>query len=207
MKCLKRLELRDLLLAFAKAARKLHGDKPAFVYHDIAARHGDRLWMMSERDFDDLETALAEASEAGDTRSAMRIQDLLVAASSPFLEEPDEDEFMSGGFADVREQLKEVVGFMGEKAFLDMIRKGVGNKEFRELERLAGKGDFLEMLIEMIIEMGPPPGFELPPLIPVSAPVKPKLAKPKLAKPGKPRDMNSSPGEPLLPKQRDLFDD
>jgi tetratricopeptide (TPR) repeat protein len=207
---LSRLDLRELLLGYAKAARQQHPKCPVFVCHDVAARYGERPWAMPDRDFDDLERALTEASQSGDMRTVLRIQDLLGAASSPFAEAPDDEEFPEDELAlvggDVRVQLEELIRLVGEKKFLEMIRKGLGKKAFGELERSAGRNNLLDVVLDLLIQVGPPPGFGMPPIMPFPGPIESRSAKPR--KPSKPQRPKPSPGEtPIMPTQRDLFDD
>jgi len=163
-----RCEDIELLIAYTKEALKRWPGRPAFVYLNVIARHGNDIYFIPYKDQDALDQARRDANIQGDHRTAARIRALL----SPPEEDCDDDLFddpfdlpfpgggpfgdSKGGFQDdnfdPHHMFELLVAMHGEKQFLDMMRKGIGKEAFDDLKRLVGgnQKEFISRLIDIM---------------------------------------------------------
>lgn len=146
---LQRCEEKELLIDYTKAALKRWPNRPVFVYLNVVARHGSEVDRIPYKDQDALYQAAVDAQRQGDQRTSTRIHMLL---SPPEVEDvyDDDDDDDDDGFnpfdlfgsvpEDPRVMLEMLLSMHGEKAFLELMRQGLGKQTFDELKKLY-KGD------------------------------------------------------------------
>jgi len=157
----------DLAEKIATAARIRWPDKPIFIYHAVAARAGKNKGNIpTDRDFDDLERAQAQARENRDLRLMTRIEQLF-EADNPMpdfggLDLPDLTDLGRPGFpfgpASVnpdmfRKLLELTIQSDGGKLFLANARRDLGDALVKQVEReCAGdKKAFFARLMDLVI--------------------------------------------------------
>ena len=184
-----------LLEAFANAARKRWPQQPIFVYHAVAARFAKEQFIASERDYDDLEQAQAQAHKSKDLRLTMRIDALFEDdAPEPEFDAPDfTDQSSPPGFSRppfdmaamnpevFRTMVEQSFKFDGGASFLKQARKDLGDVLYRQIEKeCAGKRPlFLSRILDLVCAtLGPtlvrPPRMSSPRPVPtIIKPTKP----------------------------------
>ena len=188
---------RDLACRYAKAALRRWPGRPVFVYLKAAADYGANPWRIPPRELRVLEGAFEAAQAQGDQRTALRLRELLSAATRDFAS-PGEDAFDemdelddAGG----RAMLETMLASGDEDRFLDVVRKQLGKSVFEELRRAIGgnKKQFARTLLQVLAGVAPPPGpggrganADAPPATAASA---------------------RGRRRPPLPGQKDFFDD
>ena len=183
-----------LLEKFANKGRQRWPQQPVFVYHAVAARFEKHLRIVSERDYDDLESAYQHAREAGDHKLMNRIDAVFDADNpKPKYSTPDVSKISNNG---TRAMLEIVLQNEGEEAILNVARNAFGASLVKEIEKSSGgqRAVFMERLIDALaIVMG------------VNT-----VAMPPFGSPYKPKKSPRSPkgaSKPALPGQGNLFDD
>ena len=150
-----------LCAVFAKAALKRWRNDPLFELFAFQARLDDpRGRSITHVDIDRLEDALDRAEEQGDTRTAMRIRDLLLRLMpAPFGDPfpipagfPGDDDF--DPFVPSPQDLPSPQEM---KDFLDILRDGPLGESIRKMEKTLGRDELLQALEEMTPEPPPPP--------------------------------------------------
>lgn len=174
---LQRIGENELAVAYSEAALKHWPGRPVFVYIRAISRYGKDHYGIPQHEMSALNMAAEEARKQGDQRTAARIR-MLVASSMDDL--PDDDPFSPfDAIPDNPRVIFELLlAMQGEKAFLDMVRKAIGNQEFAELKNQFGGNQkaFIQKLIDMMADMGATP-FDLPHPGDFSPPVKPPPKK------------------------------
>lgn len=154
---------RALVRRYAEAALRRWPARPVFVYLRASAAYGANPWRMPQRELLALDRALELAQASGDQRTALRLGDLLAAATGHIgLPGEDDDDYLNGlPGDDAGTMLEMMLAALGEDAFLDMIRKQLGKPVFDEMRRDLGgnKKQFVRALIELLAAIGPPPGL------------------------------------------------
>jgi tetratricopeptide (TPR) repeat protein len=159
-----------LTVRFAEAARKQHPENPAFLYYLYLARYGDRPWMMSDRQFEELEQARQQARRQGDNRTALLIERLQGPMAFPFEDDfDDEEEDVPFGLPELpsmppgglnlgpeeRAALVLMIQSMGEEGFIQFMKQTMSRKQFREIEQEAGRENIVPILASMLgIDLG-----------------------------------------------------
>lgn len=163
-----RMQLFQLVYAYAEAAPRQGSSNAVFVYHRINARYGQRPWSIPDRDYHELTRARDRAEDAGDRRTVARIEQLLVPPAPAldiddgplFGEEPGLEDPMTPEDA---MNFRKVLGTLGPDALLDMAVEVLGKKMFKQLEATVGKDQLLPLLIDIL---GTSAGNVPPPLTP-----------------------------------------
>jgi tetratricopeptide (TPR) repeat protein len=192
---------RALVRRYADAALRRWPARPVFVYLRASAAYGANPWRMPQREVLALDRALELAQASGDQRTALRLNDLLAAATGyTGLPDEDEDDYLGGlPGDDVGTMLEMMLAALGEDAFLAMVRKQLGKSAFEEMRRDFGgnKKQFIRALIELLAAVGPPPGLGDAGAYADPLPVVP-------LKPPRRRKRHTAPPDDM---QKDLFDD
>jgi tetratricopeptide (TPR) repeat protein len=160
---LHRCSEHDLARRYAEAALRRWPRRPVFVYLKAAAIYGANPWRIPQRELVVLEQALAEAQSHGDQRTALRLHELLSAATGEFglpgedLGDDDLEELPGDA---PRAMLEMMLALGGEDRFLDIARQQLGKDVFDELRRELGgnKKQFARALTDVLARVGLPPG-------------------------------------------------
>lgn len=183
---LRRCELHKARLSAARAALKRWKGEPLFELHAFEAKYPMGYSNCSERDIDRLDDALVRAREAGDTRTAMRIDEVLAALDPlplgpvPFASPPPIGHTSSAPDVESLAMLIETLGL--DKALSAMGLPAQMKRDLKKLEREHGReavaetlGSFLEMF-SAIADMDAIPPIPPPPK---RKPAGPKRGQPK----------------------------
>jgi hypothetical protein len=191
---------RALVRRYAEAALQRWPGRPVFVYLRASAAYGANPWRMPQRELLALDRACELAQARGDQRTALRLGDLLSAATGYIgLPGEDDDDYLDGlPGGDAGTMLEMMLAALGEDAFLDMVRKQLGKREFEEMRRHVGgnKKQFIRALIELLAAVAPPPGLDDAGAYADPLPIVPPKPRPSRKRHTAPPDM-----------QKDLFDD
>jgi hypothetical protein len=191
---------RALVRRYAEAALQRWPGRPVFVYLRASAAYGANPWRMPQRELLALDRACELAQARGDQRTALRLGDLLSAATGYIgLPGEDDDDYLDGlPGGDAGTMLEMMLAALGEDAFLDMVRKQLGKREFEEMRRHVGgnKKQFIRALIELLAAVAPPPGLDDTGAYADPLPIVPPKPRPSRKRHTAPPDM-----------QKDLFDD
>jgi tetratricopeptide (TPR) repeat protein len=191
---------RALVRRYAEAALQRWPGQPVFVYLRASAAYGANPWRMPQRELLALDRACELAQARGDQRTALRLGDLLSAATGYIgLPGEDDDDYLDGlPGGDAGTMLEMMLAALGEDAFLDMVRKQLGKREFEEMRRHVGgnKKQFIRALIELLAAVAPPPGLDDTGAYADPLPIVPPKPRPSRKRHTAPPDM-----------QKDLFDD
>ncbi len=150
---LRRCGLHQARSAHARAALKRWPGLPVFELHAFEAKHAGRYWTTGAADITQLENALIQARNDGDTRTAHRIGELLeqVAFMPPlgpripagFPEEPPSEE--------PPPELLDMVEDIGIEGVLDLMHSMGGmDPQMKEMEGLLGREQMVEIIEAML---------------------------------------------------------
>ncbi|MBK1722196.1 hypothetical protein [Thiocystis violacea] len=204
---LKRAKLDAARDKAARAALKRWRGAPLFQLHAFEAKYPHGCSNTYGQDFFDLEIALNRARSEGDTRTALRIQDVISQSVGPFGrfsnpfdlppldDEPDFPPELDLGAKDALVALIELVGL--DKALELSNAPPAIRRELKTAARESGEEAIIDMLIAMFEELESRIDFDGLPMPPPSPPKgNRRTPKPKAAK--KPNDE-----DPPMPE--DLF--
>jgi tetratricopeptide (TPR) repeat protein len=204
---LRRAGLDKVLLRLTRAALKRWRAEPVFELHAFEAKYAKGSNAPSDNDVWRLESALHRARDEGDTRTAVRIKQVL-AGLNPFAVgplsplPPPETEFFDPG-ADV-EAITVLIEMLGLDRALNTL--GVPPEAKGEIKRLAresGNGAVAEALAALAGMLFGPDGDDEPPPTPRPPPRRSATTS-KREKP-KRRSIDDSERDGGLPDQLDLF--
>jgi len=203
---LHRREHRGLTRRYAEAALKRWPGRPVFVYLRAAAMFAGNAWRIPRKERKAIEKACDAAQSQGDTRTASRLDALLTESGDDFEmfdRKTGLPAFLDPALTDPAAAIDAMFEFGGEDAFLEMVRKQFGKRTFEDLRREIGgnKKQFARRLMDML---GKADGLlgegGVPNQGPLPAPLPAPLPTPEGAR--APRKQR-----PVLPGQKDLFDD
>lgn len=123
---LRRCGLHKARLQAARTALKQWKGEPRFEFHAFEAKYPEYPSACSDNDFERLEAALERAREEGDTHTAQRIEEILIAAGPmPFLPPPatglDKIMDMLGLPPEIKRDIKQLVRQQGNEAAAEML--------------------------------------------------------------------------------------
>jgi tetratricopeptide (TPR) repeat protein len=193
---LRHSQLDSIRQAYARAALKRWRKLPIFEFHAFESKYEGRYWEVSGADFNRLERAWNRAREAGDTRTAHRIQELLREAEPvppPF--------FHRGGPEESAHEMISMFEEMGLDALLDLLQNGPEGDQYKEMERRLGPNRVLE-LFEELLGAGSD-SLDSPPF-PMPSPKGRRSGRRKPKRRASDGDEDSAPDQPDS-DQRDLF--
>lgn len=204
---LRRTGLHDIRQKAAKAALKRWRGTPIFEMHAFEAKYPHGCHDVFNNDVLRLETALDRARQEGDTRTAIRIQNVLDRAFGPFGRGPSPFHFPPDDFEpepmmdesplDPFIEMIEEVGL--EKAMEAFQMPKPLRKDLRKVAREQGEEaviDLLDILAEGLLAGGLPGGPPPPP---------PRNPPPKGGKPKPKSKSDDKPDDEDPPTQLDLF--
>jgi cellulose synthase operon protein C len=160
---LRRCDWQGPRQAFAKSALKQWPQAPVFELHAFEAKYPRRLWLASDLEVRRLEAAGQRAGDMGDTRTELRIREILARLfpfpfDEPFgdvvLPEPDDTPLE---VIDPEQLIREIRRHGVEALFDELDLDGPSRKLLRNLERQLGTEALAETLSEMLAEAPLPP--------------------------------------------------